>query len=75
MEKLIQRLNLIPNSYFEFVDSVVDYAENKESHYMILMDFLNNNPTATPSDIIRFISFQSDFFEDSAPMDIDALVG
>ena len=75
MEKLIQRLNLIPNSYFEFVDSVVDYAELKESHFDIIMEYLDNNPTATPSDIIKFISFQPDFFEDSAPVDIDSLVG
>ena len=75
METLIQRLNVIPNSYFEFVDSVIDYAELKESHFNIIMEYLENNPTATPSDVIKFISFQPDFFEDSAPIDIDTLVG
>jgi len=75
MEQLIQRLNFIPNSYYEFVDSVVDYAESKESHLKILMEFLDKNPSATPSDIIKFITFQPDFFEDSAPMDLDTLVG
>lgn len=75
MERLIHRLNVIPNSYFEFVDSVVDYARLKESHFDIIMEYLDNNPTATPSDIIKFISFQPDFFEDSAPVDVDSLVG
>lgn len=74
MEQLIQRLNFIPNSYYEFVDSVIDYAESKESHLNLLNNFLDNNPSATPSDIIKFISFQTDFFEDSTPSDLDMLV-
>ena len=75
MEQLIQRLNLMPNSYYEFVDSMVDYAKSKESHFRLLMDFLDKNETATPSDVIKFISFQSDFFDDNAPMDENVLVG
>ena len=75
MEQLISRLNSIPNSYFEFVDSIVDYADNNDSHLSILMDYLDHNPSATPSEIIRFISHQPDFFEDDAPVDIDSLVG
>lgn len=75
MEQLIERLNRIPDSYFEFVDSVVDYARNKESHFKLVMEFLDSNPDATPSDIIKFISFQPDFFTDSVPMDTRILVG
>ena len=29
MEELIERLNKIPDAYFEFIDSVVDYADEK----------------------------------------------
>lgn len=75
MEQLIERLNHIPNSYFEFVDSVVDYAGNKEAHFKLIMEYLDHNPDATPSDIIKFISFQPDFFADSVPMDTQVLVG
>lgn len=62
MNTLISKLNLLPNSYFEFVDSIIDYAEEKEEHLNLLLNFLNDNPSATPSDIIKFISFQPDFF-------------
>lgn len=76
MEQLISRLNQIPNAYFEFVDSMVDYAEIKESHFTLLMEFLDNNPSATPSDIIKFVSFQPDFFDNSVPEDMDdVLIG
>lgn len=75
MENLIQRLNLIPNSYYEFVDTVVDYAGSKESHFSTITEYLNSNPSATPSDILKFISFQPDFFDDSAPVNFDTLVG
>ena len=75
MEELIMRLNLIPNAYFEFVDSVIDYAEEKESHYVLIKNYLDNNPCASPSDIIKLISSQPDFFDDDVPMEVDALVG
>ena len=42
MEELISSLNAIPNSYFEFIDSVVDYAERKEEHRILIMNFINS---------------------------------
>lgn len=74
MEQLIRRLNSLPNSYYEFVDSVVDYAKAKNSHLELLLNYVDNNESATPSDIIRFISYQPDFFEDSVPEDVESLV-
>lgn len=75
MDKLISRLNSIPNAYFEFVDSVVDYAEINEAHLQILLRFLDEHDLATPSDIIEFISSQPDFYDDDAPIDVNILVG
>lgn len=75
MEQLISRLNQIPNAYFEFVDSVADYAEIKESHFTLLMEFLDNNPSATTSDVLYLISTQPDFFDDDVPENEDILVG
>lgn len=69
MDTLISKLNLLPNSYFEFVDSVVDYAKEKEEHLVLLLDYLDNNSAATPSDVIKFISLQPDFFDSDAPID------
>ncbi len=68
MNTLISKLNSLPNSYFEFVDSVADYAEEKEEHLNILLDFLNANPSVTPSDVIKFISLQPDFSDSDAPV-------
>ena len=64
MEELISKLNSIPNSYFEFVDTVVEYAEEKEVHLKLLIEYLNNNLSATPSDVLKFITYQPDFFDD-----------
>lgn len=75
MEELIERLNKIPNAYFEFIDSVVDYADEKDAHYDLIMSYLKNNSSATPSDVIRLISTQQDFYDDESPIEPDALVG
>ncbi len=75
MEELIEKLNNLPNAYFEFIDSVVDYAEENELHFELIMEFLKNNSSVTPSDIIRLISTQPDFYDDESPVEPDALVG
>ena len=69
MEELISRLNVIPDSYFEFVDTVIAFAEEKEMHLKQLIEYLNSNPSATPSDILKFITFQPDFFDDELEQD------
>ena len=74
MESLINRLNTIPNSYYEFIDSVVSYASTSNEHYTLLMCYLDGNPAATPSDIIKFISLQPDFFDNDVPAETDELV-
>lgn len=75
MEELIEKLNNLPNAYFEFIDSVVDYAEENELHFELILEFLKNNSSVTPSDIIRLISTQPDFYDDESPVEPDALVG
>ena len=64
MKELIEKLNSIEDSYFEFVDSVVDYAKSKKEHFVILTEFMDKNPNASVSDVLEFISDQPDFFED-----------
>lgn len=75
MEELIERLNKIPDAYFEFIDSVVDYADEKEVHFELIMNYLKNNSSVTPSDVIRLISTQPDFYDDESPIEPDVLVG
>lgn len=69
MDTLISKLNLLPDSYFEFVDSIVDYAKEKEEHLDLLLNYLNDHPFASPSDIIKYITIQPDFFDSDAPVD------
>ncbi|MCQ2515479.1 MAG: hypothetical protein MJ094_01285 [Saccharofermentans sp.] len=64
MDNLIKRLYAVPDSYFEFVDSIIDYASSDASHYTLIMNYLNNNKESTSSDILYFISTQPDFFDD-----------
>lgn len=64
MENLICKLKAIPNSYFEFVDSVIDYIDQNSERLELVMNYLNHNPSATPSDVLKFITFQPDFFCD-----------
>lgn len=75
MDTLISRLNSIPNAYFEFIDSVADYAEIKPEHLTLLMGFLDENPAATVTDVLKFISDQPDFFDNEAEEDADVLAG
>lgn len=46
-----------------------------EIEHEINTNYSKYNKSATPSDIIKFISFQPDFLEDSAPEDVGTLVG
>lgn len=64
MKELIAKLNAIPNSYFEFVDSTVAYAKRDSSHLEKLNAFLRENTTASVTDVIYFMSCQPDFFDD-----------
>lgn len=70
MDNLIKRLNSIPNAYFEFIDSTLDYAKSKPEHLELLNDYFDNHKNPTISDIIRLISTQPDFYEDELVDDI-----
>lgn len=73
MEQLINKLNSLPNTYYEFVDSVTNYAKSKPEHFVLLKDYLDHNPSATVTDVLRLISTRPDFFDDDVNTDI--LVG
>ena len=64
MDQLITKLNQIPNAYYEFIDSTVEYASAKTEHLSILLNFLDEKNDASVTDVLRFISHQPDFFDD-----------
>lgn len=65
MEELVRRLNDIPNSYFAFVAGIVAYARKKPECLQKVLCYLNDTPNLTTSDVIKFVSIQSDFYEDN----------
>ena len=65
MQELIEKLNSIPNSYFDFVSAIVSYAKKKPERLKSVLQFLDENPDASSSDVIYFVSTREDFGEDS----------
>lgn len=65
MNELKERLINISDSYFDFVGAMLQYARRKPEHLTAMNKFLDENPDATSSDVIFFVSTQPDFFEDS----------
>ena len=66
MEELRNRLNKVEDSYFDFVSAMIRYAEKKPERLNKLLNFIESNPDAKSSEIIRFVSDQDDFYEDAA---------
>ena len=66
MTELIKHLSCIPDVYDDFVYGVISYAMKNPVHIQVLHDYMNDNPDATSSDIVRFISMQPDFHDYSA---------
>ena len=56
MEELTMLLNNVSDSYFDFVDSILDYAGRKKERLQVVLEFVKSNPSAKTSDIIEFVS-------------------
>ena len=66
MDELAVRLNVVEDTYYGFVVAVLNYAKKKKSRLNAVKAFLDNNPSALSSDILKFISGQDDFYDDAA---------
>lgn len=66
MEELTELLNEIEDSYEDFVLAITHYSKKNTSRLDAVLDFLRDNPYAKSSDVIGFVSNQSDFVEDAA---------
>lgn len=63
MEELEKRLNNVTRSYEDFVLGIMCYIDNKENRCKAVNDYLNENPNATSSEVIWFVTNQPDFFD------------
>ena len=68
MKELTIQLNKIDGAYYDFIVAVLNYTGKKKSRYDAVKSFMGDNPSASPSDILKFISMQDDFGEDAAYM-------
>lgn len=66
MEELTVLLNNIEDTYYDFVTAILNYAGQKQSRLNTVLNYIKNNPDALSSDIIEFVSDQTDFYEDTA---------
>lgn len=66
MEELTIMLNNVKDSYYGFVVAVLTYVNNKPSRLDFVMKYLDNNPQASTSEILSYISEQEDFYDDVA---------
>ena len=64
MNELLNLLNNVTDSYDGFVGGIMAYAHKKQSRIDAISKYIKNNPQATSSDIIYFVSKQDDFFDD-----------
>ena len=54
IEKLKKQLECVPDSYSDFVEAGIDLAMESDENYQKLSSYINDNPSALSSDIIRF---------------------
>ena len=66
MEEIKARLNNVADSYQGFVRAVLTYVKKKQSRMDAVIEFMDKNPYALSSDILKYISDQEDFYEDAA---------
>ena len=66
MNELKELLNSVEDTYDDFVMGVCHYARKNPERLENVLNFIKSNPEASSSDIVHFISIQSDFMEDAS---------
>jgi hypothetical protein len=66
MNELKELLNSVEDTYDDFVLGVCHYVRMKPERLEKVLNYIKSNPEALSSDIILFISMQSDFMEDAS---------
>lgn len=61
---LVKRLSSVPDFYIGFVLGITTYAKKKPERMAKVMEYMEQNPNASTSDIVGFVMLQEDFHED-----------
>ncbi|MBQ9278292.1 MAG: hypothetical protein IJ224_06620 [Lachnospiraceae bacterium] len=70
MKELELFLNNVSDTYYDFVTGILHYAQKKQSRLDAVLRYIKDNPNATSSDIVYFVSIQPDFYEDAARQNV-----
>lgn len=65
MEELLDRLKSMPGSYNGFVNGIMAYARKKPQRIDVVLEYMKTNDELTCSDVVKFVSDQPDFYDDS----------
>ena len=68
VRELVKRLSSVPDSYTGFVLGITTYAKKKPERMAKVMEYIEQNPNATTSDIVTFVMLQEDFREDGVSL-------
>ena len=63
MERLEAKLRSVTDSYQSFLMGMISYAKEAPAKRVRLEAFLDQNPQASASDIIEYVSSFADFFD------------
>lgn len=64
VRELVKRLSSVPDFYIGFVLGITTYAKKKPERMAKVMEYMEQNPNASTSDIVGFVMLQEDFHED-----------
>ena len=63
MEKLIELLGNVKDSYYDFVVGVLNYAKRNDRNLEDITVFIEEHPGADTSDIIEYIISRDDYYD------------
>lgn len=63
VKELHEKSRAIPNAYPGFVIGIIRYASTDESRKDKILEYLKSNPSASASDVAKFVMEQDDFHE------------
>lgn len=63
VDSLMEMLEAVPRTYFDFVVTVLSYIKNDKSKLQLVSDYIDSHPDDTPSDILGFLLRQPDFLD------------
>ena len=63
MDRLIELLNNISDSYYDFVVGVANYAKIKDDNCDAMISFIENNPQALSSEVLEYMISRKDYYD------------